>query len=214
MASGGRNRALDGLRALAVLCVLVFHMDSLPGGYLGVDVFFVLSGYLITAQLLAEWDRTGAVSLTRFYLRRAYRLLPAFWLLAGVGAVAVVGLGIGSAGERDECPIQRRSRRWTPIVTTPSVPHQIPRGHRPEVRAELHPSGCAVHEGSSRTNRPSVSGTTISVALCRQPPPHRRRHRPIGVCLFLTPGHNQLPSEGMTRHPSSAQAPSTRRRPS
>ncbi|WP_163551514.1 acyltransferase family protein [Candidatus Frankia alpina] len=99
---GGRNPALDGVRALAVLCVLVFHMDSLRGGYLGVDVFFVLSGFLITGQLLAEWDRTGGVSLARFYLRRAYRLLPAFWLLALVGLTAVVLLGIGTAGERSE----------------------------------------------------------------------------------------------------------------
>ncbi|WP_261567867.1 acyltransferase family protein [Frankia gtarii] len=99
---GGRNPALDGVRALAVLCVLVFHMDLLPGGYLGVDVFFVLSGFLITGQLLAERDRTGGVSLTRFYLRRAYRLLPAFWLLALAGFTAVVLLGIGTAGERTE----------------------------------------------------------------------------------------------------------------
>ncbi|MCK9896071.1 acyltransferase [Frankia sp. AgB32] len=98
----GYNPALDGVRALAVLCVLVFHMDSLGGGYLGVDVFFVLSGFLITGQLLAELDRTGGVSLTRFYLRRAYRLLPAFWLLVLVATVWVVLLGIGPAGDRDE----------------------------------------------------------------------------------------------------------------
>ena len=99
---GGYNPALDGVRALAVLSVLVFHMDALPGGYLGVDIFFVLSGFLITGQLLAERDRTGGVSLTRFYLRRAYRLMPAFWLLALVGLTVVVVLGIGSAGERTE----------------------------------------------------------------------------------------------------------------
>ncbi|EFC82045.1 acyltransferase [Parafrankia sp. EUN1f] len=98
----GYNPALDGVRALAMLCVLVFHMDALPGGYLGVDVFFVLSGFLITRQLLAERDRTGRVSLPMFYLRRAYRLLPAFWLLALVGFTAVVVLGAGTAGERDE----------------------------------------------------------------------------------------------------------------
>ncbi|OHV45509.1 acyltransferase [Pseudofrankia sp. BMG5.36] len=100
--TGGYNPALDGIRALAVLCVLVFHMDSLPGGYLGVDVFFVLSGFLITGQLLTERDRTGGVSLARFYVRRAYRLMPAFWLLALVGVTVVVLLGIGTAGERSE----------------------------------------------------------------------------------------------------------------
>lgn len=99
---GGYNPALDGIRALAVLSVLLFHMDSLRGGYLGVDVFFVLSGFLITGQLLAEWDRTGGVSLARFYLRRAFRLMPAFWLLALVGVTVVVLLGIGTAGERSE----------------------------------------------------------------------------------------------------------------
>ncbi|CAO5259387.1 acyltransferase family protein [Frankia sp. AgKG'84/4] len=98
----GYNPALDGVRALAVLCVLVFHMDALPGGYLGVDVFFVLSGFLITGGLLAERDRTGGMSLTRFYLRRAYRLLPAFWLLVAVATGWVVVLGMGTAGERRE----------------------------------------------------------------------------------------------------------------
>ncbi|KPM55059.1 acyltransferase [Frankia sp. R43] len=98
----GYNPALDGVRALAMLCVLVFHMDALPGGYLGVDVFFVLSGFLISRQLLAERDRTGRVCLPRFYLRRAYRLLPAFWMLVLVGFTAVVVLGVGTAGERDE----------------------------------------------------------------------------------------------------------------
>ncbi|MCM3882886.1 acyltransferase [Frankia sp. R82] len=97
---GGRNPALDGVRGLAVLAVLVFHMDSLRGGHLGVDVFFVLSGFLITGQLLAEQDRTGRVSFTRFYLRRAYRLLPAFLLLIAVAATAVLVLGISTAAER------------------------------------------------------------------------------------------------------------------
>ncbi|HEY2702560.1 MAG TPA: acyltransferase [Candidatus Dormibacteraeota bacterium] len=71
--------ALDGVRALAVLAVISFHTweHALPGGWVGVDVFFVLSGYLITSILLHEHGRTGAVSLGRFYLRRALRLLPA-----------------------------------------------------------------------------------------------------------------------------------------
>jgi len=177
MASGGRNRALDGLRALAVLCVLVFHMDSLPGGYLGVDVFFVLSGYLITAQLLAEWDRTGAVSLTRFYLRRAYRLLPAFWLLAGVGAVAVVGLGIGSAGERDECPIQRRSRRWTrsspPRRSHTRSPGAIDQKSAPSFIRRDVPSTRVRRERTGRRcpGPPSLSPAPTAPAT---PPTHRR----------------------------------------
>jgi peptidoglycan/LPS O-acetylase OafA/YrhL len=71
--------ALDGIRALAVLAVLVSHSwgQVARGGWLGVDVFFVLSGYLITALLTVEWQLTGHIRLRTFYLRRALRLLPA-----------------------------------------------------------------------------------------------------------------------------------------
>ncbi len=89
----GRLPALDGLRAIAVLAVLVYHADLnlLPGGFLGVDVFFVISGYLITALLLAEWSSTGGIAVRSFWLRRARRLLPAvFAMLAIVIAFAVL----------------------------------------------------------------------------------------------------------------------------
>lgn len=71
--------ALDGLRAFAVLAVIAYHMGLAwaPGGLLGVTVFFVLSGYLITSLLLVEWDDTGKISLPQFWLRRVRRLLPA-----------------------------------------------------------------------------------------------------------------------------------------
>lgn len=74
---------LDGLRALAVVAVLVFHADPswLPGGYLGVEVFFVLSGFLITTLLLREWRQTGSISLAAFWGRRARRLSPALFVL-------------------------------------------------------------------------------------------------------------------------------------
>src|ERR687890_608892 len=76
---------LDGLRALAVIAVLLYHagLPFLPGGFLGVEVFFVVSGYLITALLLAEWRKSGRVSLKDFWLRRARRLLPALYVLLG-----------------------------------------------------------------------------------------------------------------------------------
>src|SRR3954463_6199008 len=77
----------DGMRALAVLVVMVYHANPswLPGGFLGVEVFFVISGYLITLLLIGEHERTGTVSLRGFYTRRARRLLPAlFTLLVGV----------------------------------------------------------------------------------------------------------------------------------
>ena len=74
---------LDGLRALAVLAVIVYHANSawLPGGFLGVEVFFVISGYLITLLLVAEEERAGAISLRDFWARRARRLLPALFTM-------------------------------------------------------------------------------------------------------------------------------------
>jgi peptidoglycan/LPS O-acetylase OafA/YrhL len=70
--------ALDGARAFAITLVLLYHaFDWPPGGFLGVHVFFVLSGFLITALLVQEWNEKGAISLGHFYRRRALRLLPA-----------------------------------------------------------------------------------------------------------------------------------------
>jgi peptidoglycan/LPS O-acetylase OafA/YrhL/LysM repeat protein len=76
---------LDGLRALAVIAVLLYHADLpwIPGGFLGVEVFFVLSGFLITSLLLAEWRSHSAVNLKVFWQRRARRLLPALFLVLG-----------------------------------------------------------------------------------------------------------------------------------
>ena len=79
----GRRPALTGIRALAVLAVMAFHTGYpwAGSGYLGVDMFFVLSGFLITVLLLEERDRTGRLDLRHFYFRRAFRLLPALALL-------------------------------------------------------------------------------------------------------------------------------------
>lgn len=84
---------LDGIRALAVIAVLIYHIDAawLPGGFLGVEVFFVLSGYLITSLLLAEWRQNDRIDLVSFWIRRARRLLPAvFFLLIGTFVIAVI----------------------------------------------------------------------------------------------------------------------------
>ena len=74
---------LDGMRALAVAAVIVYHANSswLPGGFLGVEVFFVISGYLITLLLIGEHESTGRINLRQFWYRRARRLLPALFLL-------------------------------------------------------------------------------------------------------------------------------------
>ncbi|HEY7204600.1 MAG TPA: acyltransferase [Methylomirabilota bacterium] len=85
MSSSGRTHldSLDGVRGVAVLTVMLYHarIASFRGGFLGVDIFFVLSGFLITGLLLREWEGTGSVNLRRFYLRRALRLLPALLAL-------------------------------------------------------------------------------------------------------------------------------------
>lgn len=91
--SGARSTAfrgdVEGLRAIAVGLVLLYHagLPFLPGGYAGVDVFFVISGFLITTQLITEVERTGRVSLPRFYARRAKRLLPAAGVVLAATAV-------------------------------------------------------------------------------------------------------------------------------
>ena len=83
--------ALDGIRALAVLAVIAYHDDygTARGGFLGVDAFFVLSGFLITTLLVLEYRRNATISLSHFWSRRARRLLPALFLVLLFVAVYV-----------------------------------------------------------------------------------------------------------------------------
>ena len=89
--------ALDGLRGIAVAGVLLFHLGHLRGGYLGVDAFFVLSGYLITSLLVTEHRRRGTIALGHFWGRRARRLLPA--LLVLVAAIAAYAWLVAAPAE-------------------------------------------------------------------------------------------------------------------
>ncbi len=118
---------LDGLRAISVLAVIVFHhyliggheVGWAPGGFLGVEVFFVVSGYLITSLLLGERRETGRVSLRNFYLRRARRLLPAlFTLLAVVIAFALLFLpdSIGTLRSDSLAALTYTSNWWQMIA--------------------------------------------------------------------------------------------------
>ncbi|WP_119698377.1 acyltransferase family protein [Microbacterium halotolerans] len=84
--------ALDGLRGMAVAGVLLFHTGNVPGGFLGVDLFFVLSGFLITGLLLREAGTTGRIALTSFWGRRLRRLFPALALVLVVVAVTAWAL--------------------------------------------------------------------------------------------------------------------------
>ncbi len=92
--TAGIRPEIQALRAVAVLIVVVCHTwpDALPGGYVGVDVFFVISGFLITSHLLREIDRTGTVCVAAFWARRARRILPAAFAILLCCAVATVAL--------------------------------------------------------------------------------------------------------------------------
>lgn len=88
-----RRLDIQGLRAVAVLLVIVFHAQlPVPGGFVGVDVFFVISGFVITAMLMREWGRSGRIRFGHFYLRRFLRLTPALALTVGVVALLSLAL--------------------------------------------------------------------------------------------------------------------------
>ncbi|HEU0012631.1 MAG TPA: acyltransferase [Longimicrobium sp.] len=96
--SGGRIPVLDGVRALAIAIVVAAHVAPLAGGApiagdLGVTLFFVLSGFLITRLLLAEWGERGRVSLRDFYARRVLRIFPAYYVFLAVWYAASVAAG-------------------------------------------------------------------------------------------------------------------------
>ena len=133
------RREIQGLRAVAVLLVVLFHLwpHRLPGGYVGVDVFFVISGFLITSLLLREVDRTGSVSLARFWARRMRRLLPAAYVVlvaSAVGGRCLVvprllwqqffGEILGAGAVRRELGAGRRARSTTSPPRTPPSPVQ------------------------------------------------------------------------------------------
>ena len=94
-----RIAEIQGLRALAVLLVIAFHAKFLPGGFIGVDIFYVISGYLITGLLIRELRETGSISLTNFYSRRIKRLLPSTFLV--LLSTSVLALIVMPANERE-----------------------------------------------------------------------------------------------------------------
>ncbi|GAA1216322.1 acyltransferase family protein [Prauserella alba] len=95
---------IEGLRAVAILAVLLYHAGlPVTGGYVGVDVFFVLSGFLMTRLILDEIERTGSLSISRFYARRARRLLPAVAVV--LAAVALLSWLLFSPVDRDSVAV-------------------------------------------------------------------------------------------------------------
>jgi peptidoglycan/LPS O-acetylase OafA/YrhL len=105
---------LDGLRGFAVLAIMAYHSNFswFPGGWLSLPLFFVLSGFLITSLLVCERDRTGQVSLRRFWSRRFKRLLPAAWLTLALIVVVLLFSGTG---------LQNTTARWDIVAALGQV---------------------------------------------------------------------------------------------
>lgn len=115
----GYRPALDGLRALSVAAVIAYHagLAWIPGGFLGVEVFFVVSGFLITALMLEERESTGRLSLRAFWVRRARRLLPALVVVLAAVAAAIAVAFPDSAPDfrRDVLPALAYASNWWQI---------------------------------------------------------------------------------------------------
>jgi len=105
---------LDGLRALSVLVVVAFHTGLIEGGWIGVDVFFAISGFLITGLLVAERERTGTISLRAFWGRRFRRLVPALFVLLAL-IVVLVRLDQITVAARDVWGALTYSTNWVHV---------------------------------------------------------------------------------------------------
>jgi peptidoglycan/LPS O-acetylase OafA/YrhL len=131
--ASSRIGGLDGLRAIAVAAVVTYHLgyDWLPGGFLGVDLFFVISGFLITTLLLAELEKRGRIDLGAFYLRRAKRLLPALFLVLAVTLVLVATIATDVARQtvRDTPAALLYVSNWWAIAQDQSYFELVGRGN-------------------------------------------------------------------------------------
>ena len=121
----GYEPSLDGIRAFSVIAVMLYHANIawLPGGFLGVEVFFVVSGFLITSLLIEERESTQRIDLKQFWIRRARRLLPALVVMLAATAVCVAFYATDSAPDfrRDVLPSLGYFSNWWQIfaVDTP-----------------------------------------------------------------------------------------------
>jgi len=121
----GYEPSLDGIRAFSVVAVMLYHANIawLPGGFLGVEVFFVVSGFLITSLLIEERESTQRIDLKQFWIRRARRLLPALFVMLSATAICVAFYATDSAPDfrRDVLPSLGYFSNWWQIfaVDTP-----------------------------------------------------------------------------------------------
>ncbi len=120
-AAGARVDGIDGLRTLAVMLVIVYHFqpEALPGGSIGVDVFYTISGFVITRLLLAEYARTGDIGLRNFYRRRWLRLAPALLVVCALTAVLTLA------------PVQSFSNGWSAALLAAASLVNIVRAAQP-----------------------------------------------------------------------------------
>ena len=145
--TGRHLPALNGLRGVAVIGVVAYHLQLgwASGGYLGVDLFFVLSGFLITSLLLEEWVGSGRISLAAFWGRRAKRLLPALFLVViALGLYLIANALFGGPGANGL--IDLHDLRWRRHLE-PAVREQLASDLRAPVvlRAVLDPVAAAAH---------------------------------------------------------------------
>lgn len=186
----GYYGALDGLRALAIVAVLLYHGGVVwaNGGFLGVEVFFVLSGFLITSLLIAEWRGSATIALPAFWARRARRLLPALFCM-----VAVVGLHEALASGGSSLPGLRGDR----IAALPTRVRRLRRVRDRALRAGARgwqdagpvPVG-PVRGPAPRPRRIAIPGR-VACAACRDQLATSIGRRPgpgRGACVEHRPG--------------------------
>jgi peptidoglycan/LPS O-acetylase OafA/YrhL len=190
---GGYRPGLDGIRAIAVALVLAFHLDRLDGGNLGVDVFFVVSGWLITWKLLGEHEQHGRIRLRHFWSGRARRLMPAslavlvtiavVWPLAGIDVPSLRRDLLFAAGWVSNWgTISSGGDYWARFGEPSPVTHFWSLAIEEQFYL-VWPLVLVALLSVRRRSDPALSGTARTVALLRSR--RRRRHAVGWTCLGL-----------------------------
>ena len=119
----GSRPALNGIRGAAAVLIITDHAGMFPGSYIGVTVFFVLSGFLITTFLLEEVGRSGSIDFPMFYMRRALRLLPALFLMVAIVATYAMATGSSTNTLRAVIPTLFYFENWNTIGSPSLLTH-------------------------------------------------------------------------------------------